>query len=265
LLLKTGNTPYVNGVKTQKEVKKEMNEKTLTLLLLILTMLLTVTVLAVEPFGAIATEERTERAPMDNASNHSAFAGNVTELTIVGYTNTQSWQGYFGNVSGTITLSDASDNAMYNWSLASPEGEVYATTDTSVAWVDIACFDLSGNHSALETLFNITSDDVDGINETFSDTGTHDLFYTNNIQFSAGDCASTSIYDSTGTSVDNNFEEVLLTDSGSATQIIFTAILDQEDRAGFDGKFYDFEMLVLENGHHADTQTTLYYFYVELE
>lgn len=242
-----------------------MNTKALTLLVLILTMFLAVDVMAVQPFGANYTEVKTERAPMDLAQDHEALAGNVTELTVSGFSTTQSWQGYFGNVTGTIQLADASDNQMYNWTLASPEGEIYATTDTSVAWVNIACFDLAGNHSALETLFNISSDDVDGVNETFSDAGTHDEFFTNNVQFVAGDCASTSIYDSTGASVDNNFEEVLLTDSSADTQVIFTSILDEEDVAGFDNAYHDFEMLVLEDGHGTNTATTTYYFYVELE
>jgi len=222
-------------------------------------------VLAVQPFGANYTEINSTRAPMDIAESIEALAGNVTEININGFSTTQSWQGYFGNVTGTIQLADANDNQMYNWSLASPEGEIYATTDTSVSWANIACFDLAGNHSALETLFGIESDDVDGINETFSDTGTHDEFYTNNVHFPAGTCASTEIYDSTGQSVDNHFEEVLLTDSSADTEIIFTAILDEEDVAGFDNRFHDFEMLVLEDGHGTDTSTTTYYFYVELE
>ncbi len=242
-----------------------MNTERLTLMSLLLMVVMTTSVLAVQPFGANYTQVKTERAPMDPAASHEAIAGNVTELTVSGFSPTQTWQGYFGNVSGTIQLADASDNVMYNWSLASPEGEIYATTDASVAWANIACFDLATNHVALEAAFNVATDDVDGVNETFSDLGTHDMFYTNNVQFTAGQCASTSIYDSTGASVDNNFEEVLLTDQSAATQVIFTSILDQEDVSGFDNAYHDFEMLVLENGHGTDTATTTYYFYVELE
>jgi len=242
-----------------------MNKKTLTLLVLVLTMFLTVNVMAVQPFGANYTEINSTRAPMDIAQDHEAIAGNVTQLTVSGFSTTQSWQGYFGNVTGTIQLADVDDNQMYNWTLASPEGEIYATTDTSVAWVNIACFDLTGNHSGIETAFNIASDDVDGLNETFSESGTHEEFFTNNVQFVADDCPSTQIYDSTGQSVAGNFQEVLMTDSSAATEIIFTSILDEEDVAGFDGRFHDFEMLVLEDGHGIDVATTTYYFYVELE
>lgn len=221
-------------------------------------------VLAVQPFGANYTIINSTRGTPDDAASIPAQAGNVTEINIFGFTTTQSWQGYFGNVTGTIQLADGSDNVMYNWTLASPEGEVYASTSNSIDWTNIACFDLAGNHSALEALFGIASDDVDGVNETFSDTWDHDLFYTNNIEFSANQCAATSLFDSTGASVDNNFEEVLLTDSSAATNVIFTSLLD-ENILGFDGRPHDFEMLVLEDGHGTDTATTPYYFYVELE
>lgn len=221
---------------------------------------------AVQPFGAsTVTEGASTRAPVDSPENNSAIAGNVTELTIYGSSITQTWQGYFGNVTGTVKLADSSNNVMYNWSLADPEGEIYASTSSSITWADITCFDLATNHGALETAFNIVSDDVDGINETFSQANEHDMFYTNNVQFLAGDCATTFVYDSTGTGVDNNFEEVLLTDQTSATQVIFTSIIEETSLNGFDGADHDFEMLVLEDGHGTDTATTTYYFYVELE
>jgi hypothetical protein len=233
--------------------------------IILLTFFFSITfALAVEPFGANYTNVSSQRATPDDPAQIAAIAGNVTEINIEGFTTTQSWQGYFGNVSGTIQLADADDNQMYNWTLASPQGEVYASTSNSIDWANIACFDLAGNHSALESAFSIESDDVDGVNETFSDTWDHDLFYTNNIEFSANECAATSIFDSTGQSVDNNFEEVLLTDQSAQTQVIFTSILD-EDILGFDGRSHDFQMLVLEDGHGTDTATTPYYFYVELE
>jgi len=244
------------------------------------------------PFGANYTQEATSRAPADSPANHSALAGNVTEITVTGFTVTQSWQGYFGNVSGTIWLADSSDNVFYNWSLASPEGEVYASINgTSIDWAYTQCFNFTAtgtfaddtgnaggtsqfgtNLSSLESQFTIASDDVDGVNETFSLTGTHesggglehDLFYTNSLQFSAGECLSSHIRTSGGGLADGTFQEVILYEPTSRA-VIFTSLLDEEDVAGFDGTLHDFEMLVLEDGHGTDTSTTTYFFYVELE
>src|SRR3990167_1096282 len=77
---------------------------------------------ALEPSGGSLTPGTPETAPSDPAGSVNAQAGNVTELNIFGYSITQTWQGYFGNVSGTIILADANDKVMYNWSLASSEG-----------------------------------------------------------------------------------------------------------------------------------------------
>ena len=240
--------------------------------------------LAIQPFGANLTVESSTRATPDSPQSVEAIAGNVTELNIEGFSTTQSWQGYFGNVSGTIMLADSSDSVMYNWSLASPQGEIYASTNDSVSWSDIQCLNFTSdgtyasesgnggttsqhgtNLTQLETLFGIEFDDVDGVNETFNliGPGTHDLFYTNNLEFSEGECRNTRIFDSSGSGVNDNFEEVLMYDPVTRS-IIFTSIID-ENINGFDGTTHDFEMLVLEDGHETDVDTTTYYFYVELE
>ena len=196
----------------------------------------------------------------DTASNHSAIAGNVTELTVLGSTVTQSWQGYFGNVSGAIRLSDASGNPMYNWSLASPSGEIYASTASSITWSSIECFNWTADGTALEEYFNI-NDSEDGVNETFSDANSHAAFYTGSTSFTAGECMSTDVFDNTGASVDGTFEEVLLNDG---TNTVFASLLEK-DVTGFNDVTHDFQMLVLEDGHSGNSGTTPYFFYIELE
>jgi len=240
---------------------------------------------SITPTGGNITEERTETAPSDAAGSAQAQAGNVTELNIYGYSTTQSWQGYFGNVSGTIQLADSSDNVLYNWSLADPAGEVYSSTNSSISWSNIQCFNFTANQSygdesgnggttnlgglnltGLENNFNINSSDVDGVDETFTllGAGTHDLFYTANQEFSEGECRSTRVFGDTGTGVNDEFEEALLYEPTTGS-VIFASLLEPASVLGFDNADYDFEMLVLEDGHGADTSTTPYYFFVELE
>lgn len=239
---------------------------------------------AVIPSGATVSPQGNYTSSGDPAGSHAAVAGNVTELNIFGYTVTQSWQGYFGNVTGTIQLASESSSVMYNWSLASPEGEIYASTNDSIQWANIQCFNFSAdgsfsddssqkgntslygmNLSQLEEEFNISWDDVDGVNETFTLSGvdTHNEFYTNNLYFEEGECMNTRIFSDVGIGEDNKFEEVLLYDPDTRS-VVFTAILN-ENILGFDGSSHDFEMIVLEDGHSADTTTTTYYFYLELQ
>ena len=258
--------------------------KRIFLVILIATIMFNISlVIAVEPFGASVSPLTSERAPEDSAQGINAIAGNVTELNIFGYSVTQSWQGYFGNVTGVITLNDNSDNVMYNWSVASPQGEIYASKNNSIEWNYVQCFNYTaaGNYASdtenagktnqfgtnitiLESMFNIISDDVDGINETFNLLGTgHSRFFTNNLEFSEGECQNTRIFSDAGQGEDGKFEEAILYEP-TTRSIIFASLLN-EDVFGFDSNPHDFEMLVLEDGHRTDTFTDTYYFYVELE
>lgn len=207
----------------------------------------------------------------------TAFAGNLTEVNIDGISITQSWQGFFGNVTGGFQLSDSSGSIFYNWSTVTAEGEVYASRNDSIDWTNIQCFNFTANGSyandsdnkgatslygmnvsQLESNYNISFDDVDGVDETFNLTD-HPLFFTNQLQFDSGECHNTRMLNSTGGGA---FEEVLLY-SPDNREIIYTSIL-HDNTVGFDGYTYDFEMLVLEDGHKSDIYTTTYYFYVEL-
>lgn len=236
--------------------------KTYAFLLVAILALSSLAIVSADPNGATTvTQEASSTGSVNtNAANHSAIAGNVTEITIYGESITQSWQGYYGNVSGAIRLSDGSGNSMYNWSLASPSGEVFASTASSITWSSIDCFNWTADGATLETAFNV-NDSADGVNETFTDANSHAEFYVGGTTFTAGECMSTDVFDSTGASVDGTFEEVLLHDG---TSTIFASLLE-DDVSGFDSNAHDFQMLVLEDGHSGDTSTTPYFFYVELE
>jgi hypothetical protein len=205
----------------------------------------------------------------------------VTDISVPqGFGITQAWAGYFGNISGVIQLADSSDYVMYNWSLASPEGEILASTNNSIVWTNIQCFNFTAtgtyedeagnggstnlhgtNLTQLETQYGIDSYDIDGVDETFllKGTGTHDVFYINDNEFEEGECQNTRIIDSSGWGQNDHFEEALLYEP-TTYSIVFSSLLN-EDVLGFDDNPHDFEMLVLENGHETDTETTTYYFY----
>jgi len=253
-----------------------------SLLVIALFLVSLTTVFAAIPSGATTTDLRNETAPDDTAGQHTAFAGNVTELDLYGVSTTQSWQGYFGNVTGVVQLANAADEVMYNWTLANPEGEVYASINGSLHWAYIMCFNFTAtgaygddssnagdtslvgmNLTQVEAAYNLTWDDVDGVNETFS-IQDHNEFYTNNLNFSADECQSTRIYNASGAGADQAFEEVLLYES-QGQAVVFASILEETEVLGFDQDYHDFEMLVLEDGHSIDQAITTYYFYVELE
>jgi len=233
------------------------------------------------------------------AATQEAEAGNITELYIEGVTQTKGWAGFFGNITGNITLEDSSGNKLYDWALAEPQGEIYAANGTVSDWSTVHCFNYTNNGtsytysydggtktttdtnplnlSMVEASFGFLANDVDGLDETFNESGklnggaNHTGFYVGTIQITAGSCPATDTYESSSPNGDN-FQEVLLTVNNSHT-LIFATIIENDagqndtDVTGFDGNPHDFQMLVLENGHDGAAQdtTTTYYFYVELE
>jgi hypothetical protein len=237
-----------------------------------------------ETFTISDSGRRTTRT----AAEIEAEAGNVTALVIDDQRITEAWQGYYGNITGTIVLDDAYNVTFYDWALPSPTGEIYASNGSSVTWTDIYCMNLSHlrgtvgteigegaivyniNMTQIERYFGINnsefggSEDLDGLNETFNGTYTDATgFRVGEVTIDANDgCSYADLYTDEGP--DSNWKELLLTDNSS---LIFTAIIrsDKDMYKSTGSETADFQMLVLENGHvGSEDSTTSYYFYVEL-
>jgi len=210
----------------------------------------------------------TSRSSGVAAGQVDAQAGNVTELNIVGSSVTRYWQGYYGNISGSIILGTSSGFNLYEWAEASPRGEIYASrNDTGISWPDVGCANDSqvANEDGFIGADSILT--VDSVNNTFNYT-THPAFTIGGRDVSG--CRSVSV---NGTGTGNIFWETLLVDNGTSIEahddiIIYTGLIDQ-DQIGFDGSSYDFQMLVGEPGNGSEEfpngNPTTYYFYVEIE
>ncbi len=209
------------------------------------------------------------------AASVSASAGNVTQINLDGTTVTQTWQGYYGNITGTITLDDSTNNTLYDWNLANPKGEIYASTSSSIDFSqdNIICYNFSSDVPAaytslseFETSLGLDSADVDGVNETFLEYQNHSSFYTgtNFVNGSMGaNCPNVRLYNSTEESTEGLFEEILLYDLANH-EVLYTSIIE-DDEIGFTNYSMDFQMIVGEDGHSGDNNPTTYYFYIELE
>ena len=186
-----------------------------------------------------------------------AQAGNVTELSINARSISRFWAGYYGNISGTIVLANANNNSLYEWNATNPQGEIYASRNDSLQWVSVGCAD--------ETMISQEESDMnmgtspERINLTFQ-YQSHPEFFVGSNQINSNTCRSTNLYNSTGFQTESFFQ-VLLMEGSSA---IYTTILSPET-IGFDGNTYDFQMIVPEDGSDGNTDTTTYYFYVEIE
>lgn len=230
-----------------------------------------------EPITPISNERWPEWGPQTLV----ALAGNVTQFDTNSSTITQTWQGYFGNITGMITLGDASNNTLYDWSLANPQGEIYAVRSATVPnWTVIHCANET-DIATEDTALGVTvAEDEDSVNATFVIGGapdqiarfgaaelTHPLFYVGPVTVTANSCPVAVLYNSSGMP-SPYFKEVLLSDN--TTNLIYTGIIAHTlnpfaESDGFDDRTHDFQMIVGEDGHGTDVATSTYYFYLELE
>ncbi len=186
--------------------------------------------------------------------------GRVVTLEINATVQDVRWKAFVGNVSGKFTLMDPEGAVVFDWSIASMTGRIYATANsTALSWSGVNC----SNTTTLEAenvRMNHTRSD-DNITKTFnlSGNGTHDEFYVANRQMPANTCPTLNTYNNS-LAQDSIFEEVALYD-GSNT--IYAALLEQ-DMTGYNNYKYDFQMIVPEIGLSDFSGATAYYIYVEI-
>jgi len=215
-----------------------------------------------QPSGPTITILANETKSIGQAGLINTSGGTISTVYLNATTQNKRWKAYVGNVTGSLTLDDASDNSIFDWQLTSIIGEVYATRAVgSVNWSGINCS--NSTHISNENIaLNHTNAD-DNITATFDDL-THAGFYTGTREILTNTCFSVNTYVNS-TIQSEYFEEVLLYDGTNETNgnLVYATPLEQ-DIYGFDNQTYDFQMIVPERGLDSWTSSTAYYFYVEL-
>jgi len=222
------------------------------------------------PVGPTVTYTRNETQTPASAAMLNTSGGSITTMGLNTTAQNIRWKAYVGNVSGALTLDDASSNSIFAWDISSVTGEVYATrSPNTIQWSRVNCtwsYSSNPNSRATEEYENLLlnhSNPDDNLTATFR-TRDHDPFFVGTTLLAADTCYSihTFVNDS---SQSQFFEEVLLYDGTNSTNgsVIYSALLEQ-NVSGFDGEQYDFQMIVPENGASTWSSSTAYYFYVEL-
>ncbi|MBR9676090.1 hypothetical protein GOV05_03720, partial [Candidatus Woesearchaeota archaeon] len=203
----------------------------------------------------VSTERRTEPGYYQT----NAIAGNVTYMNLDATSITNVWQGYYGNITGTVVLANSNNQTMYDWSVSTATGEVFASNSSDIAWASIGCASVAQANTEEDGL-GIAETDVDGFNETFSNSTAHNQFIVAARTFTSGNCLAASLHNGSEQKEANLFTNVLLSDG---TDIVYTALMNN-DQTGFDDATHDFQLIVAENGQLGDTTATAFYFWVEL-
>lgn len=230
------------------------------IIMLILFVMLNVAIFTVAtPQGPQITYNKTETAPVQPAAYINTSGGTFTTMVLnVTYQNDR-WKAYAGNVTGKLALQDANSYTIYDWSLATVTGEVYASRNNSITWTQIGCANTTTINNEDSTL-NQSASANDNILNTFNNT-VHKGFFVGGTQISNSTCPSVDTYvNNTRQAATENasFQEVLLQDNKN---LVYTSLLENK-HLGFNNKLYDFQMIVAENAQSVNP--TPYYFWVEL-
>lgn len=185
-------------------------------------------------------------------SNRSA-GGFITQIDIYPQFNqTQNWQGFFGNVSGVITLKGNDEMEMYNWSVNMTNTSIYATTEPVFTnWTTL----YNANITNLDLLwFNgtIMADTVANTYKTF----------TGNRTF-----VNTSL-DAYHVQTLRGFDDYVIQsvpDVGTKNDVLWDALVT-ESKPNYKGGYSNYELLVpvTNNNTVGDTYGDTYYFYMEI-
>ena len=214
------------------------------------------------PSGPVVTLIANETKQPGAATIINTTGGSITTIRLNATTQNLRWKAYVGNVTGSLVLDDAGDNTIFDWSLTTFVGEIYATRSSStINWSGINC--TNSTVLGLENvLLNHTNPD-DNITKTFN-SQTHQGFFAGTRQILQNTCFSVHTYINS-TSQNSRFEEVALYDGTNMTNgnMIYATPLEQ-DAFGFDNQTYDFQMIVPERGLSGWDSSTAYYFYAEL-
>lgn len=250
------------------------NESILIVVLGLLTFLLLLNIFSINasvypqgPDNLVNSENRTKANVSAKFINNSG--GEISFLELNATVQNTRWKAFVGNVSGMLTLDDASGSTIFDWTLTTITGRIYATRNSSyIDWTSINCSNIT-HLIAEDSALVLTSAD-DNITKTFNASYNNTQNFTasgNHSEFYAG---TKLIYESTcpvlktyvnNASQEGSFEEIALYDGVS---MVYATILEN-DTIGYNTERYDFQMIVPENGSSSFTSSTAYYIYAEID
>ena len=182
----------------------------------------------------------------------TTLGGSNVSVNITGETQTIGWQGFFGEVTGNLTLRDSLFNQLFSWETATPQGEIYVSRDSNVDFTSIT----AQNDCTIDE--DLTGTGSDRVNSTFNASSNSEFIVGATTIAANSACSTNSFVNDIGQT--SSFEQVILTDDGGTTAI-YAALIDA-DTTGYDGSSHDYQIVVPENSTNA---TSVYFFYAEIE
>ncbi len=178
------------------------------------------------------------------AGNASVTAGGTSQVDVQSTQSTGRWAGFYGSITGSIVLADATSHWFKNWTVSNVAGAyVYASNASNPDFSTLAAATSTDEPSWLTTT---------GAADNFQNTFAQSEAQTFNGQSVTANYTQT--YDNTGA---ETFKTYALKDGSSD---LIWAALAQNDATGYNGNTVDYQLLVPVDGATA----TNYYFFLEL-
>lgn len=230
-----------------------MNMKTKTkIVILSALMVLSMFAMAVMPVSAspgttTATKGSSTDAAPTASTGVATEGGNITEVDLDADSYTERWAGFYGDVTGNISLGNGSSD-LYQWSWTpATEGEVIASTAGSgITWASLE----NGTAAEIDDKWSFSS---------VSDTAV--LAFVSSDTFTIGDKTMTNA-PAAATLGSSGYKTAIAKDNTTVidkTDLLFVVSIIN-DGTTFNSETHDFEMMVPTPTTGAET----YYFYVEL-
>lgn len=192
--------------------------------------------------------------PRNGSISNQSAGGYITQIDIYPQFNqTKNWQGFYGNVSGVISLKGLNEEEMFNWSINLTNSSVYATTEGVFTNWSIL---YNANITNLDKLWFNSEIMADTVANTYT-TGIGNRTYVN---------TSLNAYHVRTLAGFDDYVIQSVPDIGTKNDTLWAAAIT-DPRANYKGNDSNYELLVpvTNNGTgFGDTWGDTYYFYMEI-
>jgi len=192
------------------------------------------------------------------AGTVAAWGGNVTPVDVVINSSTMHWQGFYGNVTGSLGLGGGA-SLLKTWTLSTLRGQVYASTGSNI---DFTVLNSTAVPLAnLDSAFSFLSAAADSAANSGSNNA-NTQFNISNYNVAASSKPRIMTMNGTG---DLAWETVVLNANsvGTTTAYVFTGLINNSGKA-FDNTAANFQIMVPVNGAGGSPAVN-YYFYGEVQ
>ena len=217
------------------------------MILILAVIVLSFSMAMAAPTGASTSVGTSETGTATSATSVGVDGGNVTYVDVSSNVITSRWAGFYGNVSGSLLLADASSHNFYQWTVGSMTGAVvYAASGAISDWGtgNIVPLDNANAPAYVNGAYTDNFTNTFSATETFTSSGYAGI---NNVPY-------VTTFNSTG--VAGNLKTYALYATSETAQVWAGKVVDDAD--GFNGNSADYQILL-----PAQTGTT-YSFYLEL-